>query len=219
MNYAIVPHWFAGYNAILEMMFFVITLLVGAYALKVYQLSGQRQSKLFGISFLLISAAYFVQSILNFAASYSMAEGCSMQSMTAVHSLSNFGIYAHMILFMTGLITLAYMTLKIKGIKAYGLFLAAILAVLLLSSNKLYFFYALSSILLIYISFYYLRNYLKSRKISALIIFAAFLFLLFGKIHFIFSIDHGTFYVAGHLLEFVAYTLILINLVTAIRRK
>ncbi len=219
MNYAIVPHWFAGYNVILEMIFFAITLLVGTYALRIYKLAGQRQSKLFGISFLFISAAYFIQSILNFAASYSMAEGCSMQSMTALHSLSNAGIYAHMILFMTGLVTLAYMTLKIKDIKAYGLFLTAILAALLLSSNKLYFFYALSSILLVYISFYYLRNYLKSRKMSALIVFAAFLFLLFGKIHFIFSVGHGAFYVAGHLLELVAYALILINFISVIRRK
>ena len=219
MNYAIVPHWFAGYNALLEMMFFVITLLVGAYALRIYQLSGQRQSKLFGISFLLISAAYLIQSILNFAGSYSMASGCNMQSMSTLHSLSNAGIYAHIILFMTGLVTLAYMTLKIKDFWAYPLFLVAILAVLLLSSNKLYFFYVLSSILLVYISFHYLRNYLKSRKMSALIVFTAFLFLLFGKIHFIFSIDHGTFYVAGHLLELVAYSLILINLVTVVRRK
>jgi len=218
MDYVIVPHWFIGYNSILEMMFFVITSLVGAYALRIYKLSGQRQSKLFGISFLLISAAYLIQSILNFAASYSMAEGCSMRSMTAVHSLSNFGIYVHMILFITGLVTLAYMTLKIKNIKAYALFLAAILAVLLLSSNKLYFFYALSSILLIYISFYYLRNYLKNKKMSALIVFAAFLSLLFGKIHFIFSIDHGAFYVAGHLLELVAYVLIMINLINVVRK-
>jgi len=219
MNYAIVPYWFAGYNVLFELMFFVIALLVGVYALRIYQLSGQKQSKLFGISFLLISAAYFIQSILNFAASYSMAEGCNMHSMAAMHSLSSAGIYAHMVLFITGLVTLAYMTLKIKDIRAYGLFLAAILAVLLLNSSKLYFFYALSSILLIYISFYYLRNYLKSRKMSALIVFMAFLFLLFGKIHFIFSVDHGTFYVAGHLLEFTAYALISVNLIDVVKKK
>jgi len=219
MEYAIVPHWFAGYNALLEMTFFVITLLVGAYALKVHRLSGQRQSRLFGISFLLISAAYLVQSILNFAASYPMAEGCSMQSMVAFHSLGTFAVYAHMVLFMTGLVTLAYMTLKIRDFGAYALFLSAMLAVLLLSANKLYFFYVLSSILLVYVSFYYLRNYLKGRKMSALIVFVAFLFLLFGKIHFIFSTDHGAFYVGGHLLEFVAYTLILTNLVNVVRGK
>lgn len=219
MNYAIVPHWFTGYNAILEMIFFAITLLVGAYALRIYKLAGQRQSKLFGISFLLISAAYFVQSILNFAASYSMAEGCSMQTMPSMHSLNIAGIYAHMLFFMIGLVTLAYMTLKIRDLKAYFLFAVITTGTLLFSSNKLYFFYVISSILLIYISFFYLKNYLKNRKANALIVFIGFLFLLFAKIHFIFSIDHGTFYVAGHLLEFVAYTLILINLINVIRRK
>jgi len=219
MNYAIVPHWFAGYNAILEMVFFVGTLLVGIYALKVCRLSGQRQSRLFGISFLLISAAYFVQSLLNFAASYSMAEGCGMQAMSIPHNLNIAGIYAYMLLFLAALVTLAYMTLKIKNAKAYLFFLAVITTMLFFSSNKLYFFYVISSILLVYVSFYYLKNYLKSKKTAALIVFIAFLFLLIGKIHFIFSINHGLFYVTGHLLEFVAYALILLNLITVIRRK
>jgi len=219
MNYAIVPHWFAGYNAALEMLFFAIALLVGAYSLKVYQLSGQRQHKLFGISFLMISAAYFIQSVLNFASSYSMAGGCNLQTMPLMHALNIVGIYAHMLLFTVGLVTLAYMALRVKDLKAYFLFAAVAIGAILVSLNKLYFFYVLSSILLIYISFFYLRNYLQSRKSNALTVFIGFLFLLFAKIHFIFSIDHSAYYVAGHLLEFVAYALILINLISVIRRK
>jgi len=219
IEYAIVPHWFMGYNIILELIFFVITLLVGTYALKIYQLSTQRQSKLFGISFLMIALAYLIQSVLNFAAGQSMAQGCNMQSMSLVHYLGNAGIYAHIILFTSGLVTIAYMTLKIKDAKAYLLFLAAILGVLAFGSNPIYLYYVISSMLLVYISFYYLRNYLQSKKTNALIILIAFLFLLFGKIHFIFSINHGSFYVAGHFLELVAYSLILINLLTVIRRK
>ena len=219
MNYAIVPHWFAGYNAILEMLFFAISLLVGAYALKIYRLSGQRQHKLFGISFLMISASYVIQSVLNFLSRYSMGGGCNMQTMSSMHTLNIAGIYAHMFFFITGLVTLAYMTLKIRDLKAYFLFAAIAIGALFFSSNKLFFFYVISSILLIYISFYYLKNYLQSKKANALIVFIGFLFLLFAKIHFIFSIDHGAFYVAGHLLEFVAYALILINLISVIRRK
>ena len=219
MNYATVPHWFFGYNVLLEMLFFAITLLVGAYALKIYQISSQRQSKLFGISFLMISASYFIQSVLNFASGYSMAGGCNMQTMSSMHTLNIAGIYAHMLFFTVGLVTLAYMTLRIKDLKAYFLFVAIAVGTLLASSTKLYFFYIISSILLIYISFFYLRNYLQSRKANALIVFIGFLFLLFAKIHFIFSINHGAFYVAGHLLEFVAYALILINLISVIRKK
>ncbi len=219
MNYAIVPHWFSGYNVLLEVLFAVITLLVGMYALRIYQFSGQRQIRLFGISFLLISAAYFVQSVLNFASSYSMLEGCSRQAMNSVHAFSTAGIYAHMLFFVTGIVTLAYMTLRINDVKAYMLFLVTVIGSLLLSSNRLYFFYVLSSILLIYISFYYFRRYLQNRNKNSLIVFVAFLFLLFGKIHFIFSLNHGAFYVAGHLLEFIAYSLILANLLILIRRK
>jgi len=142
-----------------------------------------------------------------------------MQTMSSMHALNIAGIYAHMLLFTFGLVTLAYMTLKIRDLKAYFLFAAIAIGTLLASSNKLYFFYALSSILLVYISFFYLRNFLQSRRANALIVFIGFLFLLFAKIHFIFSIGHGAFYVAGHLLEFVAYALILINLISIIRRK
>lgn len=219
MNYAIVPHWFAGYNAVLEILFFAISFLVGTYALKIYRLSGQRQLKLFGISFLLISASYFIQSVLNFLSRYSMAGGCNMQSMSSMHTLNIAGIYAHMLLFIIGLVTLAYMTLKIKDLTPYFLFAAIAIGALFLSSSKLYFFYVISSILLVYISFFYLRNYLQSKKASALVVFIGFLFLLFAKMHFIFSVDHGAFYVAGHLLEFIAYALILTNFINVIRGK
>ena len=219
MNCPMMPQWFSGYNSILEMMFFAVTLLVGAYALKIYRLSGQKQHKLFGLSFLMISASYILQSVLNFLNRYSMAGGCNMQTMSSIYSLNVAGIYLHMLLFIIGLVTLACTTLKIKDLKAYFLFAAIAIGALIFSSIKLYFFYVISSILLIYISLFYLRNYLQSRKTNALIVFIGFLFLLFAKIHFIFSVDHGAFYVAGHMIELVAYALILINFISVIRRK
>ena len=45
-----------------------------------------------------------------------------------------------------------------------------------------------------------------------------FLFLLFGKIHFIFAINHANFYAFGHLLELIAYTLLLADLIIVVRR-
>ena len=219
MDHAIVPHWFLGYNILLELLFFAITLIVAVYALKVYQLSGHKQSKLFGITFLMISAAYLIQSVLNIVASYSTDICCDMQPISPMPAYSLAGIYVHILLYASGLVTLAYMTLKLKDLKAYFLFMVVALTALLVSSNPLFFFYVISTILLIYVSFYYLKNYLDTKKSNALVVFIAFLFLMFAKVHFIFSIDHGTYYVAGHLLEFVAYVLILVNLLMVIRRK
>lgn len=220
MNYAIVPHWFSGYNSLFEMIFFIVAFMVGIYALRIYKLSSMRDSRLFGTSFLMFSGAYLIQSILNFAASYSMSMGaCHNNSLFSMHSLSAIAIYLHIILFTAGLVTLAYMALRIRNFAAYSFFLAVTVLIILFSSNILYTFYAVSSILLVYILFYYLRNYLRTRKKTQLMVFVAFLFLLFAKIHFIFSLNHGSFYVAGHILEFIAYALVFASLITIIRRK
>jgi hypothetical protein len=44
-----------------------------------------------------------------------------------------------------------------------------------------------------------------------MLVAAAFLFLLFGRAHFIMSVDHELFYALGHILELVAYIFILWN--------
>src|SRR3989338_9438156 len=108
MDYAIVPHWFLGYNVFLELVFALIALLVGIYAIRIYKLANQRPMKLFGISFLFLSAAYFIQTLLNFLSFYTMIGDCSMQSMAKMHAFNFAGIYAHVLLFTAGLVTLAY---------------------------------------------------------------------------------------------------------------
>ncbi len=212
---SMVPPWFLGYNVLLEVFFAVITLFVGISALRLYRLSGQRQLKLFGTAFLLISAAYIAESIANFAlANYIGGAG----SYLSAQGIFIFGVVAYTLFFTTALVTLAYMALKIKSPSAYALFLVLSLLMLVLSSNIQYFFYVLASVLLIYLVFFYLRNYLQNRKPSTLITFIAFLFLLFGKIHFIFAINHTNFYAFGHLLELIAYTLLLADLFIVVRR-
>ena len=67
VNLSFIPSWFFGYGVILELAFAVITLAVSLYSFKIYRMSDQEQSRLFGISFLLFSISYFIQSALNFA--------------------------------------------------------------------------------------------------------------------------------------------------------
>ena len=219
-DFAIIPRWFFGINIGLELLFAVISLLVSTYSFKDYKLSGQRQPKLFGISFLFISVAYFIQSLLNFALISKLTESvCMMAKMSAIHNLNITGIYAHILFFTAGLITLTYMTLKLKDNRIYILFFMLVFLALFASANKLYLFYLLSSILLIHICYYYFRSYLNTRQVRILIVFIAFVFLLFGRIHFIFALNHGTYYVIGHFLELIAYGLILANLLIVIKGK
>lgn len=216
----LVPKWFFGYDVLFELAFALITLFVSFYAFRVYKLSEQNQSKLFGISFLFISISYFVQAFLNFAIISKLNEDIRLVlKINTINTLVGMEIYAHMIFVAAGLITLAYMTLKVKSAKLYSLLLVTILLSLFFSSNKLYMFYLLSSILLIYIFIHYLVNYFNKKKIKTLLVVIAFAFLLFGKIHFMFSVNHEVYYAIGHFLELIAYLLILINLVLVLRKK
>ncbi len=218
-NIYLVPNWFLGYDILLELAFAIVSLIVGIYAFKIYKLSEQQESKLFSIAFFSISVSYFIQSFLNFAIISELNENISiLLRINNINTMNNLGIFAHMIFFMAGLITLVYMTLRIRSVKAYSLLFIIIMLSLIFSLNKLYIFYLLSSVLLLYILIHYFKNYFESRKPRMLLVLVAFAFLLFGTIHFIFSLNHGLYYVIGHFLELIAYLLILTNLILVIRK-
>lgn len=215
----LIPEWFFQYGMFFEFAFAIITLVVGLFAFKIYKLSNQKQSKLFGVAFIFISIHYFIQSFLNFLIVYKLNENiCNLMKIQSVNTLNILGIYSHMFFFVVGLIILVYMTLKIKSIETFSLLLILPLISVIFSSNKLYIFYAIASVLLIYISIYYLKNYLKNKQPKTLLVLIAFLFLLFGNIHFIFSVDHAIYYSIGHILELIAYSLILLNMFLILKK-
>jgi hypothetical protein len=218
-NFYLVPNWFFGYDLVLELAFAVIALIVSMYAFRIYKLSDQYQSKLFGFAFLFFSISYFIQSFLNFSIISKLNQNiCNMMKMQDISVFNALGIYAHMFFFIIGLVTLTYMTLGIKSNKTYSLLLIISLASLFFSLNKLYWFYALSSLFLIYVVIHYIINYLENKQFKTILVLIAFGFLLFGQMHFIFAVDHVKHYILGHFLELVAYILILINLMLVLRK-
>src|SRR4030042_337553 len=127
-NIYLVPNWFLGYDILLELAFAIVSLIVGIYAFKIYRLSEQQESKLFSIAFFSISVSYFIQSFLNFAIISELNENISiLLRINNINTMNSLGIFAHMIFFMAGLITLVYMTLRIRSVKAYSLLLIIIM--------------------------------------------------------------------------------------------
>ena len=143
---------------------------------------------------------------------------CDAVKIESVFLFNAFGIYAHMIFMMIGLATLVYMTFKTKKYRILWLLISTSLLVLMLSKKTLYTFFLLSTIYLIFISWHFIENYLKNKQTKTLLVAIAFLFLLFGRIHFMFSINHDVFYAIGHVLELFAYLFILWNL-CLVRKK
>jgi len=216
----IVPPWFLGYNIILEAIFALVTLIVSRYAFKIHRLTEQRQLRLFGTAFLAISISYFIQSFLNLAILSNLTEKiCHMVKAENINTLNLIGIYTYVIFFSFGLLMLFYMTLKIKDIRIFSFLLIVVLSAIFVSINVLFMFYLISSIILLSVCLHYLKNYLDKKQPKTLLVLVAFVFLLFGRVHFIFALNHGTYYVIGHILEFGAYGLILINLLRVLSKN
>lgn len=219
VNVILTPAWFFNYNAVFELLFAIVTLAVFVFAIRVYKLSKQKQLRTFSIGFLLISISYFIQSFLNFGIISEFNEhGPIINEINHINALSFLAAYTQIIFFTLGLITLVYMTLNLKCRKTYFLLAIITISSLLISSNKVYLFYLFSSVFLAYISWHYLRNYINNKQAKTLLVLVAFVFLLFGTIHYIFSVNHTFFYIMGHILELIAYILILINLILVIKR-
>lgn len=218
-SFYIVPPWFFGYDVVLELLFGVITLIVGLYAWKVYKLSSQDQPKYFSLAFILISISYFVKSVLNFMVIKQLNGPASvLLRLNDVTLFNTLGMLFHIIFFISGLVTLVYMTLKIKSFRTYSLLIIILCLSLIFNHHRGSVFYLLTSVLLLYLIGFYVYNYIKSKQHRTLIILAAFCFLLVGHGIFILSETAPLSYAIGHFAELGAYLLILLNLILIVRK-
>lgn len=206
------PSWFFGYDVFLEILFAITAIIISLFAFKIYKATNQNQIKLFGISFAFISLSYVLQSIFNYLAIEELNETYNLLSeMQTIIWFKAIGLYAHMLFMIIGLAILVYMTFKTKKIRVLWLLIVISLLGIFFSINMLYMFFLFSSIYLLILLFYFANNYFQNKQKKTLLIATAFLFMFFSSVHFLISVDHQLFYAIGHILELVAYILILIN--------
>jgi hypothetical protein len=206
------PPWFFGYDVALELLFCAVSFLVAVFSIKIYNRTYQKPVKLFAMSFIFISMSYLIQSAFN---AVMVSEE---RSLITGAILDTVAMYAHMLLMTIGLSILAYMTFKVDSKRLIALISAISLIAIFMSRNPMYSFFLISSIYLGIALIHFALNYIRKPSTESLLIVLAFVFLMFGSIHFIFSVDHALFYAIGHVLELVAYSMILINLLMVQRK-
>ena len=101
---------FFGYDAVFELVFALITLAVAFYSFKIYKLSDQKKSRIFGIAFLFISSSYFIQSLFNTSIFFELNEKfISLIEINNLLTINILSIFLHMVFFTVGIVTLIYM--------------------------------------------------------------------------------------------------------------
>lgn len=206
------PAWFAGYDVVFEVFFFIISIIIGLFALKVYRGTNQKLAKYFGYGFLLISVAYLIQVIFNlFSLTNINSQICNAIQAPSIASIDAIGTYVFMFFMIAGIVTILFVSLKSNTEWTLWLLLATAIIAITLSRNPIYVFYLLSSLFLAFITIHFIVYYYKNKDLKTLLVALAFLFLWFGTFHFLISVNHEVFYVIGYALEFIAYLLILSN--------
>lgn len=222
-NITLISDWFIRPYMILEVLFALMTLIVSLYAMHIYFLSGQKQLKQFGLSFLSISAAYMIESLVNF----NIVEKLNFTLENAIHlgnatSFNLIWLVASMVLYFLGIFTLMYTTLQMNSIKAYLFMIISLLLSMAFVTDKFFVYYMLISIMLIYIVQHYIDNTLRYKELKTLLVLMAFIFLLLSNIPPLLSIPEsavGIYIIIAVVLEFIAYALILLNLILVVKNE
>ncbi len=212
-----IPNWFFGYDVFLEVLFGIITFFVAAYALKLYRLTQEREFALLGTSFSLISLSYFVWSVINLLFVKELNESVRVLILPEINIFSVFWLYLHIMLFMVGLVTLFYMTARINSPRVYSLLIVNSLLVVLLSYNKSLAIHLISSIILGFVAAYYGMAYARKKDIPIRNTFIAFSLFFIANCLLMFAGNSYSQYVLAHMVELVAFGVILFNLFSILK--
>jgi len=220
MSFAyLVPNWFFGLDIIMELLFFLVTIAIAISALKIYNLTKQENIRKFSIGFILISLSYLVWAGLNAITIPNAASHLPQISIQQISFISFIVNYSQMMLFIAGLVMLAYTTFNINKGGVFYLLLGLSLMILVVSVEKVITFRIVSVFLLSFIAYHYLLEYKENSNKNTFLVLTGFSLLLISNLELLLTPVFSLSYVVSHLIELVAYSLFLITLIRTLRKS
>ena len=207
-----IPLWFVKYSIGLELIFAIVTLLIAIFAFKIYNLTAQRQLKLFSLGFFATALSYIIWFTLNSFALARLNDQTSMLLIDQTSDIVNLAAYGHVILYLTGLAILVYTTLKSESLRTLTLLIAMSIIPIFVTCNTALLFNVIAAIYLAYLVIHYAAEYKEKRIQNTLYILTAFILLLTGTIELLFSTGHYLNFVIAHICILGSYLLLLASL-------
>lgn len=222
LNY-LVPSWFFRVDSVMEIIFALCTLVIALTAFKIYFLTKEKNIKGFAIGFLLLSLSYALWAAITAITIPQVREAVS-ETVTGVSDfqislISALGINAYMMLFLAGLVILAYNTFNVKKAGIYYLILGPTLVAIVISIEKFITLRIMAVFFLSFIAYYYLQVYHVKQNRKSLGAFLGFTLLLIANLLYLFAPLNELSYVISHGIELSAYVLLLIVLLRALHYK
>jgi len=201
----IVPPWFFRIDSLFEIIFSISTLIIALTAFKIYSLSKEKNILKFGIGFLLLAMSYAIWATLNAITIPQLQEKITGVEIAQLLTLSLLGTNIYMMLFMAGLVTLAYATFNIHKGGIYYLLLGPTLTVIAVSLEKLITFRIIAIFFLSFIAYHYIDSYSIKQNNKTLGALISFSLLFIANFIYLFAPLNSLSYVISHGIELLAY--------------
>ncbi|RLE45493.1 hypothetical protein DRJ22_04245 [Candidatus Woesearchaeota archaeon] len=213
------PNWFFGVDCFLELGASLITFLVFLVAIKVYKFTKQKRYFFLAGSFLLLSGSFaaraltdlVIEGLIPARVEYLVTKAPVLQGFFP--GAGNFLVYAgfvtHIMLALTSYLILVILTNKIQSKALMLLLFATILPQVLISGSYFLSFYYLTTVMLCFISFAFLRNCFRQKGVTSLLVSIAFILIAFAQIQFLLATLNTLFHVSAHITQFIGYVILL----------
>ncbi len=218
------PGWFNGYDLLFNSISLVVALLIAAYSWRIYKFHKENRFMYFSLAFLLVSVSFAFKILTSGVLYYYPVRETVAQVLgpavgprlkySALYYRAGFFfqmasmLLAWLLIFLVSQKSRARLT-KFYEVSQIGLLAYLLLLVSVISNFNYKVFYLTSSVLLSLIVLNYYKNYLTTRKSSALKVMTAFLFILSGNLILVFVFLQNSSYVVGELLTLVGFLLLL----------
>jgi len=217
MNTFLRPEWFAGIDTGLELLYAIVAILTAVFAYKTYRLSGNKNTGLFSIGFLLIGISYIAFSIINvFTLKIILEKQIQLTTYLSLVEVTEVMVLIHVMTFLAGVLFLLFPL--VPNWKARIILGATTFLAFVGTANGLKLFYVLGTFFLFVLMVEYFTKFLQNKKTNTALVFAAFVMLFLGRVHFFISLQNQFFYILGHGLELVGYGLMLVSVYKVVKK-
>jgi len=198
------PEWFFGVDSLFEIVAVVALLLITLFSFSAYRFTKDKRYRTFALGFGLMTIGMFARALTDFVVFLDLE----------VPILGLMAGYAsYMGLTLLSLVILFALTLKSKERAPFIALLLSSFVLVLLSASYRLSFHAMSIILLGFITYHFVKNYLQKKSLTALLVASSFALLTLTNVAFIVDIIRLKFYIIGHLINLLAFVLLFVALV------
>ena len=192
--------WLANINSVVELMIFIVASTIGLYTFKIHKVTGARNAKLLGISFLLIGLSFVTKAILNMVINNNVIQGHVFVPIATL-------IYSAFLLF--GYTVLDKLFLDIRSYRVFGLQIVLFTASLfLIYLNGLIFLDLISFLLLAFPVMHFFDNFRKKYSRNSVMIFLAFTALMVSHASFLLVFINKSLFFADNLIRLIAFVVL-----------